>query len=73
MQGEGRDTHSCSRPNQKNKALPRTLPHCTKSLEGEDRQNFRNFCLDRIRAVAELDERFPDQLGRRLQDYLRRS
>lgn len=38
----------------------------------ELRQDFRNFRLDRIVEVRVLDERFPDEPGKRLQDYARR-
>lgn len=38
----------------------------------ELRADFRNFRLDRIVAVNVLDERFPDEAGKRLQDYVRR-
>lgn len=38
----------------------------------ELRADFRNFRLDRMVALALLDERFADAPGRRLQDYLRR-
>lgn len=37
----------------------------------ELRQDFRNFRLDRIAGIELLDERFADEAGRRLQDYLR--
>lgn len=38
----------------------------------ELRQDFRNFRLDRIGQIELLDERFADETGRRLQDYLRK-
>jgi predicted DNA-binding transcriptional regulator YafY len=38
----------------------------------ELRGDFRNFRLDRIVDVTILDERFPDEAGKRLQDYVRR-
>lgn len=38
----------------------------------ELREDFRSFRLDRIEALAFLDERFPQEPGRRLVDYLRR-
>lgn len=38
----------------------------------ELRQDFRNFRLDRIVDVRVLDERFPDEAGKRLTDYVRR-
>jgi predicted DNA-binding transcriptional regulator YafY len=37
----------------------------------ELRNDFRNFRLDRIVSSTLLDERFPDESGRRLADYLR--
>jgi predicted DNA-binding transcriptional regulator YafY len=37
----------------------------------ELRNDFRNFRLDRIMNGSVLDERFPDEAGRRLADYLR--
>jgi hypothetical protein len=37
----------------------------------ELRGDFRNFRLDRISSCAVLDERFPDESGKRLADYLR--
>lgn len=38
----------------------------------ELRQDFRNFRLDRIVAVHPADKRYPDEAGKRLEDYLRR-
>jgi predicted DNA-binding transcriptional regulator YafY len=38
----------------------------------ELRQDFRNFRLDRIAALRRLDERFPDESGKRLEDFLRK-
>jgi predicted DNA-binding transcriptional regulator YafY len=38
----------------------------------ESRDAFRSFRVDRIRALAPLDERFRDESGRTLADYLRR-
>ncbi|HYM34787.1 MAG TPA: YafY family protein [Steroidobacteraceae bacterium] len=37
----------------------------------ELRNDFRNFRLDRIQNSTVLDERFPDETGKRLADYLR--
>jgi predicted DNA-binding transcriptional regulator YafY len=37
----------------------------------ELRQDFRNFRLDRIADVHVLDARFPDERGKRLEDFLR--
>ena len=37
----------------------------------ETRQGFRNFHVDRIEALAVLDERFADEVGRGLTDFLR--
>lgn len=37
----------------------------------ELRRDFRNFRLDRIAMCEMLDERFPDEAGKRLADYLR--
>jgi predicted DNA-binding transcriptional regulator YafY len=37
----------------------------------ELRQGFRNFRLDRIDQARTLSERFPDEAGKRLEDYLR--
>jgi predicted DNA-binding transcriptional regulator YafY len=37
----------------------------------ELRQDFRNFRLDRIAALRVLDERYPDEAGKRLQDFVR--
>jgi len=37
----------------------------------ETRENWRNFRVDRIAALAALERRYPDQAGRRLADYLR--
>ena len=37
----------------------------------ETRQGFRNFRVDRIAALAVLDERFADEPGRSLADFLR--
>lgn len=38
----------------------------------ELRQDFRNFRLDRIAGLRRLEERFPDESGKRLEDFLRR-
>jgi len=38
----------------------------------ELRQDFRNFRLDRIAAARISPERFPDETGKRLEDFLRR-
>ena len=38
----------------------------------ELRQDFRNFRLDRIAEVSVTPERFPDEAGKRLEDFLRR-
>lgn len=38
----------------------------------ELRQDFRNFRLDRIAAMRSSDETFPDQAGRRIEDFVRR-
>lgn len=38
----------------------------------ELRQDFRNFRLDRIADLRRLDERFPDESGKRLEDFLRK-
>jgi predicted DNA-binding transcriptional regulator YafY len=38
----------------------------------ELRQDFRNFRLDRIAGLRRLDERFPDESGKRLEDFLRK-
>src|SRR5439155_5096100 len=38
----------------------------------ELRQDFRNFGLDRIGAVAVADVRYPDEPGKRLEDYVRK-
>ena len=38
----------------------------------ELRQDFRNFRLDRIIAVRASEERYPDESGKRLEDYLRK-
>ncbi|MEW5881740.1 MAG: YafY family protein [Pseudomonadota bacterium] len=38
----------------------------------ELRGDFRNFRLDRVTRLAALDDRFPNESGRRLPDYLRR-
>jgi predicted DNA-binding transcriptional regulator YafY len=38
----------------------------------ELRQNFRNFRLDRIGAVNVADARYPDEPGKRLEDYMRK-
>jgi predicted DNA-binding transcriptional regulator YafY len=38
----------------------------------EMRRDFRNFRLDRIGAVTVADARYPDEPGRRLEDYVRR-
>lgn len=38
----------------------------------ELRQDFRNFRLDRIGEVSVASERFPDEAGKRLEDFLRR-
>jgi predicted DNA-binding transcriptional regulator YafY len=37
----------------------------------ETRDNWRNFRVDRIAELAQLERRYPDQAGRRLADYLR--
>jgi predicted DNA-binding transcriptional regulator YafY len=37
----------------------------------ESREDFRNFRVDRIGALAALERRFPDKPGRRLADFLR--
>jgi predicted DNA-binding transcriptional regulator YafY len=37
----------------------------------ELRQDFRNFRLDRIAALRVQGERYPDEAGKRLQDFLR--
>lgn len=37
----------------------------------ESRDDFRNFRVDRIAALAALERRYPDQPGRRLADYVR--
>jgi predicted DNA-binding transcriptional regulator YafY len=37
----------------------------------ETREDFRNFRVDRIAALAALERRYPDQPGRRLADFLR--
>lgn len=37
----------------------------------ELRQDFRNFRLDRIAALRVLDQPYPDEAGKRLQDFLR--
>jgi len=37
----------------------------------ELRSDFRNFRLDRIAELRRLDERFPDEAGKRLEDFLR--
>jgi predicted DNA-binding transcriptional regulator YafY len=36
------------------------------------RSDFRNFRLDRIAELHRLDERFPDEAGKRLEDLLRK-
>ena len=38
----------------------------------ELRQNFRNFRLDRIGAVNVAELRYPDEPGKRLEDYVRK-
>lgn len=38
----------------------------------ELRQDFRSFRVDRIAALADSDARFPDEAGKRLEDFLRR-
>jgi predicted DNA-binding transcriptional regulator YafY len=38
----------------------------------ETREDFRNFRLDRMRRLAVLDERFADERGKRLADFMRR-
>jgi len=38
----------------------------------ELRQDFRNLRLDRIRTVRAADERYPDEAGKRLEDFLRK-
>ena len=38
----------------------------------ETREDFRNFRLDRMRRMKVLDERFADERGKRLSDYLQR-
>ena len=38
----------------------------------ELRNDFRNFRLDRVAALVRLDERFPDESGKRLEDFLRK-
>lgn len=38
----------------------------------ELRQDFRNFRLDRIAGLSRLDERFADEAGKRLEDFLRK-
>jgi predicted DNA-binding transcriptional regulator YafY len=38
----------------------------------ETRQDFRNFRLDRMRRLTVLDDRFGDEPGKRLADFLRR-
>jgi predicted DNA-binding transcriptional regulator YafY len=38
----------------------------------ELRADFRNFRLDRIAAMRPLEERFPSEAGKRLEDFLRR-
>jgi predicted DNA-binding transcriptional regulator YafY len=38
----------------------------------ELRQDFRNFRLDRIAGLQRLEERFPDEPGKRLEDFLRK-
>ena len=38
----------------------------------ELRNDFRNFRLDRIEALAVSDARYPDEPGRRLEDYIRK-
>ena len=38
----------------------------------ELRGDFRNFRLDRIAAVRAAEERYPDEAGKRLEDYLRK-
>jgi predicted DNA-binding transcriptional regulator YafY len=38
----------------------------------ELRRDFRNFRLDRIGAVSVAEARFPDEPGKRLEDYVRR-
>jgi len=38
----------------------------------ELRQNFRNFRLDRIGAVSVAELRYPDEPGKRLEDYVRK-
>ena len=38
----------------------------------ELRQNFRNFRLDRIGTVNVADARYPDEPGKRLEDYMRK-
>lgn len=38
----------------------------------ELREDFRNFRVDRIASLAELGRDFPDQAGRRLEDFIRR-
>jgi predicted DNA-binding transcriptional regulator YafY len=38
----------------------------------ELRQDFRNFRLDRITGVQLVDARFPDEPGKRLQDFIRK-
>ena len=37
----------------------------------ELRQDFRNFRIDRIRAITLLGSEFPDEAGKRLEDYIR--
>jgi predicted enzyme related to lactoylglutathione lyase len=37
---------------------------------GETREDWRNFRVDRIAALAALERRYPDQPGRRLADFL---
>jgi predicted DNA-binding transcriptional regulator YafY len=39
----------------------------------ESRADFRNFRLDRIRALERLEETFEDRAGMRLEDFLARA
>ena len=38
----------------------------------ELREDFRNFRLDRIAGMRRLEERFADESGKRLEDFLRK-
>ena len=38
----------------------------------ELRRDFRNFRLDRIEAVSVADAPYPDEAGKRLEDYMRK-